>query len=159
MELFYDEAKKIEIGLLQQALWSNLFGITMKKSMKGKIDDWIVEKNPYLSSSEIDDIRVKISEQFDSFEKSEDKSELKEGSGLPMTALVGEKENGNLGLIQAISGVAIMMLLFSVSASGASLLTEKEEGTLRRLLVAPISPSNILYGKMLSTLFLAITSA
>ncbi len=156
MELFYDEAKEIEVGLLQQALWSNLFGITMKKNIKGKIDDWIVEKNPELSADEIDDIREQIAEQFDGFEKSEDNSELEEDSELPMTALVGEKKNGNLGLIQAISGVAIMMLLFSVSASGASLLTEKEEGTLRRLLVAPISPSNILYGKMLSTLFLAI---
>ena len=38
MELFYDEAKKIEMGLLQQALWSNLFGITMKKGMKGKVN-------------------------------------------------------------------------------------------------------------------------
>jgi len=156
MELFYDEAKEIEVGLLQQALWSNLFGITMKKNIKGKIDDWIVEKNPELSADEIDDIREQIAEQFDGFEKSEDNGELEEDSELPMTALVGERKNGNLGLIQAISGVAIMMLLFSVSASGASLLTEKEEGTLRRLLVAPISPSNILYGKMLSTLFLAI---
>jgi len=156
MELFYDEAKEIEVGLLQQALWSNLFGITMKKNIKGKIDDWIVEKNPELSADEIDDIREQIAEQFDGFEKSEDNSKLEEDSELPMTALVGEKKDGNLGLIQAISGVAIMMLLFSVSASGASLLTEKEEGTLRRLLVAPISPSNILYGKMLSTLFLAI---
>ena len=155
MELFYDEAKKIEIGLLQQALWSNLFGITMKKSIKGKIDDWLVEKNPDLSSSEIDDIRAKISEQFAGFEKSEENGELKKDSELPMTALVGEKKNGNLGLVQAVAGMAIMMLLFSVSASGASLLTEKEEGTLRRLLVAPITPSSILYGKMLSTLFLA----
>ncbi|MDE5421226.1 ABC transporter permease [Ancylomarina sp. DW003] len=156
MELFYDEAKEIEVGLLQQALWSNLFGITMKRSMKGKINDWLVEKNPDLSSSELDEIQEHISEQFNEFEQTENDSEIKEDSGLPMTALVSEKKDGNLGLVQAIAGMAIMMLLFSVSASGASLLKEKEEGTLRRLLVAPISPQSILYGKMLSTLFLAI---
>jgi len=156
MELFYDEAKEIEVGLLQQALWSNLFGITMKKSIKGRIDDWVVEKNPDLSSKDLATIREKISEQFDGFENSEENSELEEDSELPMTALVGEKKDGNLGLVQAIAGIAIMMLLFSVSASGASLLTEKEEGTLRRLLVAPISAPDILYGKMLSTLFTAI---
>lgn len=155
MELFYDEAKEIEVGLLQQALWSNLFGITMKKSIKGRVDKWVMEKNPNLSASELDDIREEISEQFNGFDKSEDNSEIEKDSELPMTALVGEKKDGNLGLIQAVAGMAIMMLLFSVSASGASLLTEKEEGTLRRLLVAPISPSSILYGKMLSTLFLA----
>ncbi|MFT5749559.1 MAG: ABC-2 type transport system permease protein [Ancylomarina sp.] len=155
MELFYDEAKEIEVGLLQQALWSNLFGITMKKSIKGRVDKWVMEKNPDLSASELDDIREEISEQFNGFDKSEDNSEIEKDSELPMTALVGEKKDGNLGLIQAVAGMAIMMLLFSVSASGASLLTEKEEGTLRRLLVAPISPSSILYGKMLSTLFLA----
>jgi ABC-type multidrug transport system permease subunit len=49
-----------------------------------------------------------------------------------------------------------MMLLFSVSASGASLLKEKEDGTFRRLLMTPISPSGVLYGKMLSTLFMAV---
>ncbi len=156
MELFYDEAKKIEIGLLQQALWSNLFGITMKKSIKSKIDNWIIDKNPSLNSSELSEIRGEISKQFDGFDKSKDSDELKKDSELPITALIGEKKDSNLGLIQAVAGTGIMMLLFSLSGSGASLLREKEEGTLKRLLVTPILPSSILYGKMLSTLFLAI---
>jgi ABC-type multidrug transport system, permease component len=156
MELFYDEAKEIEMGLLQQALWSNLFGITMKKGIKGKVNTWIKDKNPDLSDSELEDIQAQVAEQFDGFNNSEEQSEIEENSELPMTALVGEKKNGNLGLVQAIAGIAIMMLLFSVSASGASLLKEKEDGTFRRLLIAPISPSGILYGKMLSTLFMAV---
>ncbi|GAB7087732.1 ABC transporter permease [Marinifilum fragile] len=156
MELFYDEAKEIEMGLLQQALWSNLFGITMKKGIKGKVNTWIKDKNPDLSDSELEDIQAQVAEQFDGFNNSEEQSEIEENSELPMTALVGEKKNRNLGLVQAIAGIAIMMLLFSVSASGASLLKEKEDGTFRRLLIAPISPSGILYGKMLSTLFMAV---
>jgi len=156
MELFYDEAKEIEIGLLQQALWSNLFGVTMKKGIKGKVNTWIREKNPDMAESEIEDIQAQVAEQFEGFNNSDESSEIEENSELPMTALVGEKKNGNLGLVQAIAGIAIMMLLFSVSASGASLLKEKEDGTFRRLLVAPVSPSGILYGKMLSTLFMAI---
>jgi ABC-type Na+ efflux pump permease subunit len=156
MELFYDEAKKIEMGLLQQALWSNLFGITLKKGIKGKVNSWIREKNPNLADAELLDIQSQVEEQFSDFEQSEDAESLEENSNLPMTAIVSEEKNGNLGLVQAIAGVAIMMLLFSVSGSGASLLKEKEDGTFRRLLVAPISPSSILYGKMLSTLFMAI---
>ncbi|WP_282014592.1 ABC transporter permease [Marinifilum flexuosum] len=156
MELFYDEAKEIEMGLLQQALWSNLFGVTMKKGIKGKVNTWIKDKNPDLSNSEIEDIQAQVAEQFEGFNNSGEQSEIEENSELPMTALVGEKKNGNLGLVQAIAGIAIMMLLFSVSASGASLLKEKEDGTFRRLLIAPVSPSGILYGKMLSTLFMAV---
>lgn len=156
MELFYDEAKEIEMGLLQQALWSNLFGITMKKGIKGKVNSWIKEKNPDLADSEILDIQEQVAAQFGEFESSEESTEIEDNSNLPMTALIGEEKNGNLGLVQAIAGIAIMMLLFSVSSSGASLLKEKEDGTFRRLLVSPISATSILYGKMLSTLFMAI---
>jgi len=156
MELFYDEAKEIEMGLLQQALWSNLFGITMKKGIKGKVNSWIKEKNPNLTDAEFLDIQAQVENQFSDFEQSENSKKIEGNSNLPMTALVSEEKNGNLGLVQAIAGTAIMMLLFSVSGSGASLLKEKEDGTFRRLLVSPISPSSILYGKMLSTLFMAV---
>lgn len=156
MELFYDEAREIEMGLLQQALWSNLFGVTMKKGIKGKVNNWIKEQNPNLNNSQITDIQAKVEEQFIGFESSEESSEIEENSELPMTALVSEEKNGNLGLVQAIAGIAIMMLLFSVSASGATLLQEKEDGTFRRLLITPINPSEILFGKMLSTLFISV---
>jgi ABC-2 type transport system permease protein len=43
----------------------------------------------------------------------------------------------------------VMMLLFGLAACGATLLSEKEGGTLRRLLASPAPPSSILYGKFL----------
>lgn len=52
------------------------------------------------------------------------------------------------GLVQAVGGTAIMMLLFSIAAIGGSLLDEKEAGTLKRLLFSPIKPIDILLGKM-----------
>ncbi|WP_456420745.1 ABC transporter permease [Lutibacter sp.] len=63
---------------------------------------------------------------------------------------------GNLGLIQAVAGTAIMMLLFSISGVGGGLLEEKESGTLARLLYTPIKTTSILYGKMLATLFISM---
>ena len=63
---------------------------------------------------------------------------------------------GNLGLIQAVAGTAIMMLLFSISGVGGGLLEEKESGTLSRLLYTPIKTTSILYGKMLATLFISM---
>jgi len=48
------------------------------------------------------------------------------------------------------------MLLFSVAAMGATLLEEKEEGTLKRLLYSPINPLEILFGKLLYTFIIAL---
>lgn len=52
------------------------------------------------------------------------------------------------GLVQAVGGTAIMMLLFSIAAIGGGLLDEKEAGTLKRLLIAPVKPLHILLAKM-----------
>ena len=52
------------------------------------------------------------------------------------------------GLIHSVAGTAIMMLLFSVAAIGASLLDEKQEGMLKKLLCSPMHPNHILLGKM-----------
>ncbi|WP_457618340.1 ABC transporter permease [Lutibacter sp.] len=71
--------------------------------------------------------------------------------------VIKESSNtGNLGLIQAVAGTAIMMLLFSISGVGGGLLEEKESGTLSRLLYTPIKTTSILYGKMLATLFISM---
>jgi len=61
------------------------------------------------------------------------------------------------GVVQAIVGTAIMMALFSVAEIGASLLDEKEEGMLKKLLWAPFPKSHILYGKILfATIMVAL---
>ncbi|WBX71210.1 ABC transporter permease [Tenacibaculum retecalamus] len=64
---------------------------------------------------------------------------------------------GNLGIVQAVAGTSIMMLLFSISALGGGLLEEKEAGTLKRLLYSPLKPMDILFGKMLAALAISIT--
>ena len=45
-------------------------------------------------------------------------------------------------------GMALMFLMFTVSNGGRTLLVEKAHGTLPRLLVAPLSPAQVLLGKM-----------
>jgi len=45
-------------------------------------------------------------------------------------------------------GMALMFLMFTVSHGGRSLLVEKTQGTLPRLLVAPLSGGQVLLGKM-----------
>lgn len=60
------------------------------------------------------------------------------------------------GLVQAVGGTAIMMLLFSIAAIGGSLLDEKEAGTLKRLLMAPVKPLSILLAKMGTAMVVSI---
>lgn len=67
------------------------------------------------------------------------------------TSVVGEKNDTKLGLIQAVAGTAILILLFSVAGVGTNILEEKENGTINRLLYSPLKGSRILYSKMLFT--------
>ena len=66
------------------------------------------------------------------------------------------KNDTRLGLIQAVAGTAILMLLFSVAGVGTSILEEKENGTINRLLYSPLKGSTILYSKMLFAFFISI---
>lgn len=77
-------------------------------------------------------------------------------SGIKMTSVIGADKGANLGIIQAVAGTAILMLLFSVARLGAGILDEKEGGTLNRLLASPIGPNAILLGKMSLTFFVAV---
>ena len=59
---------------------------------------------------------------------------------------MNNSEEGNLmGLVQSVAGTSVMMLLFSVAGIGGSLLDEKQDGMLKKLLCSPISPNHILF--------------
>ena len=62
---------------------------------------------------------------------------------------MNNSEEGQLmGLVHSVAGTSVMMLLFSVAGIGGSLLDEKQEGMLKKLLCAPLSPNYILLGKL-----------
>jgi ABC-2 type transport system permease protein len=58
------------------------------------------------------------------------------------------EEDNLVGLVHSVAGTAVMMLLFSVAGIGGSLLDEKQEGILKKLLCSPIPPDYILFGKL-----------
>jgi len=55
-------------------------------------------------------------------------------------------------------GMAMIFLFFVMGAAARSLLTERREGTLARMLAGPTSPSGILLGKAAGVLALGLTS-
>lgn len=58
---------------------------------------------------------------------------------------------------QSVSGMSVMMLMFGLTGAGAILLTEKEQGTLRRLVTTPIPKSSILLGKFFYVYVVGLT--
>ena len=63
---------------------------------------------------------------------------------------MGNTEEDKLGgLVHVVAGMSVMMLLFSVAGIGGSLIDEKQEGMLKKLLCSPMPPNYILFGKMI----------
>ena len=152
MELKYDAAREIEMGMLQSVLMQNLMSTVGKKSIKAKMNSYFDENFSGLPNT----VREKIFSDMDSGNSNMDTS-MSNNMSLKMTSIVKEaSKKGNLGLIQAVAGTAIMMLLFSIATIGGGLLDEKESGTLKRLLYSPLKPTDILFGKIGAALVLAI---
>jgi ABC-2 type transport system permease protein len=53
-----------------------------------------------------------------------------------------------VGLVHSVAGTSVMMLLFSVAGIGGSLLDERQDGMLKKLLCSPIPTDYILIGKL-----------
>jgi len=70
--------------------------------------------------------------------------------------LEGAEIEGGITIFFALMfpGITVMFVFFTVGMSGASLLNERETGTLRRLLAAPIPRGAIIAGKMLAYMLL-----
>ncbi|MDK9700319.1 MAG: ABC transporter permease [bacterium] len=69
--------------------------------------------------------------------------------------LVGEKVV-NPGVSQSIAGTAVLFLIFTVGSIAQTLLKEKREGTLRRLLLSGITVQTLLFEKWLFHLILGM---
>jgi ABC-2 type transport system permease protein len=72
-------------------------------------------------------------------------------SGQIITLKESEQDGGvqNFNVLAYMApGMALMFLMFTVSHGGRTLLVERSQGTLPRLLVSPVSTSQVLLGKM-----------
>ena len=144
VEVVYDRSRDMEIGIIQQNLISTFMSSAGEIIVKKSIEKYLQDNFPTIDKSTSDDIL---------------KSAINKDNNTPAikwTSVVGEKNDTKLGLIQAVAGTAILMLLFSVAGVGTSILEEKENGTINRLLYSPLKSSSILYSKMLFAFFISI---
>ncbi len=87
-----------------------------------------------------------------------------EGEGFGLSSMVeidsvellGQEEENQM-FAQYIAGMAVMFLLFAVSGTATSLIEERNFGTMKRLLVAPVKSSEILYSKLIFCSLLGIS--
>ena len=144
LELVYDRSREMEIGILQQTLISTIMSSTGRIIVNKSIENYLNANFPAIDKRIVDNIlRTAIKNNSNTLT-------------INWTSVVGEKNDTKLGLIQAVAGTAILMLLFSVAGVGTSILEEKENGTINRLLYSPLKSSSILYGKMLFAFFISI---
>lgn len=143
IEFIYDAAKEAEVGILQGALIGKLMGIIGGKSMEKYVLAQVDSDNPNMDESTRKVIHQQVSKNLSS-----EQTKKMGDNFIKATAVVAEEETSP-GLVQAVAGTAIMMLLFSVVSVGASMLDEKQEGTLKKLLYSPLHPNSILFGKMI----------
>ena len=155
LELKYDQARETEVMILAGALTGNLMDILGPKIISKKITKQFDEQYSDKDTSMRATIHGQIMKNFQGEGGTGGGQKKQRESLIKTTALVAEKQNSP-GLIHAIAGTSIMMLLFAVVGMGASLLEEKEEGTLKRLLYAPVNPNQILFGKMIYVTLISV---
>jgi len=135
-QLFVDASKRIQIGFLK--------GILQQQIMQGKMAGFFEGKLAGMPVNLKNKIEKDVNDTFQT-------------SGLELISVTkNATDKDHLGLVQAVVGTAIMMLLFSIAAIGGGLLDEKENGTFKRLITAPIKPIHLLLGKLLMSVFVSI---
>lgn len=78
--------------------------------------------------------------------------------GLEVEDVAGGKDSGRLaaGKSHAIAGIAVMMLLFGLTACGGTILEEEQSGTLQRVRLTPNAGPSVLLGKMVFTMIVGL---
>lgn len=147
VEMRYDPSKTAESAMMQAALAQNLGMMIGKDFMINRaLDQAKIEADSGIGASQLKNMIAANIEAG---------KEAQKALMIPMRPVIEEKQNSP-GLIQAVAGTAVMMLLFGLAAMGAGLLDEKESGTLKRLLYSPMNSSNVLYGKLLASILVAL---
>lgn len=160
MTLYYSPSagmeREVTAGLIQRAVFMNLGTDMPREGVNILLEQVGLEDTP--AGNLITGFMDRwIGEWEDEMESEDEDSEG--GIGGMMEGLIDleqeevireEVRRGNPYMANSISGLIVMFLLFSVSYAAASLLKEQQEGTIRRLLMAPITVDAIILGKFLS---------
>jgi ABC-type multidrug transport system permease subunit len=146
LELVFDSGRPMAVGILQQILYGQIGALAGESQGRARA------RRRMMAEFGFDEATANaLLDQMDGGEGGNETA-----APFRVREVMGERED-DFTLIQAVAGTAVMLLLFSVAGMGAGLLQEREEGTLRRLLLAPISPNAVLFGKLLAAVAVSVT--
>ena len=161
LNLHIDPKHQIEYGILSgliqkmipakfpQIMFGSLLNMAGDENMKTDIQKTVQSYYPEANLSYFNNKSI----PFKSSSSSKDSTGF-QGMNSPVKIntikLLGEKKSNGM-YAQYISGMAVMFLLFTVSGTASTLLEERQIGTLKRLLIAPISSNEILFSKQIYT--------
>ncbi len=149
LEFQYDAARVQETGILQSLVPKAMYNSAGKEMTK----EYFGSRLQLLDSVSRYKVFAALALSSQLGNRNDDKT-LDDLMKIKTTSVIAAKV-GNVGLVQAVAGTAVMMLLFSLTGMGGGLLDEKEQGTLKRLLYSPIHPAEILLGKMMASIIVA----
>ncbi len=152
-ELKYDAAQSVEMGMMQQYLAQTLYRRLGKMMSESMMMRNMSKQFAGMDSMSIMLVTAQMKQNLNNSSKS---MEDLQKNIMRIESSPIEKTPNKDGVVQAVAGTAVMMLLFSLTAMGGRILEEKENGTLKRLLYSPLSASDILTGKMLSSILFAM---
>lgn len=169
VQIHYDPKYVIEYGLIngliQKTIISNFPNI-MFETMYSEVDKVLGESIGKRFRFDVDSV---INIYFPGFNSKEnnlsnisstslqsDNNLFKNPIVIEEIKLLGEEEKNPM-FVQYVAGMAIMFLLFSVSNAGGSILEERKNGTIKRLLSSPIKPYEILFAKGLFSSLLGLS--
>ena len=147
IEMQFDQSREMEVSVLQNIVLGNVSSLKGENDAAKNVESLINQLYPNVPNLMRDSLKQNM---LDAQTK-----ENRTGDLVTMTSLVGD-ESSNWGLIQAVAGTAILMLLFSVSSIGQSMLEEKENGVLKKLLQSPVKPFEIMMSKMLTATIISV---
>ncbi len=150
--ILYDQARRAELGYVLNYINTRIVATAINpriiSELKNSFNENFQDIDPSMRDAIIQSAEMQFGDQKNKDDFLQDMQAEYQGLFI--------NDNKNLGLIQAVAGIAVIMLLFSVSARGTSLLTEKQSGTLKRLLTLPVSPYQILAGKLLYSIIISM---
>lgn len=147
IEMQFDQSREMEVSVLQNIVLGNVSSLKGENDAAKNVESLINQLYPNVPNLMRDSLKQNMLD-----------AQIKENRTVDlvtMTSLVGD-ESSNWGLIQAVAGTAILMLLFSVSSIGQSMLEEKENGVLKKLLQSPVKPFEIMMSKMLTATIISV---
>lgn len=159
LEIHYDPKFAVEFGIINgiiQKVIMSKFPQLMFNSLWKKADEFLGEEKGNYFKSDISHIVGRYfpgstdaeKDIFSSYAQTDNFELLESPLEIKSVQLLGEEEE-NIMFVQYVAGMAVMFLLFSVVGAGSSILEEKNNGTIKRLLIAPVKRREILTGKML----------